>query len=154
MQMAHHLHAIREDLSSAAALAQDEATGEAARRLTLALESSLHLRLLDVVTEAAAELSATLPGRIDVRLAGRDPELVYVDEASEEPEPSTPAGDDGLTARITLRLPESLKAQIEVAASGAGVSVNAWIIRALARGLDRDRTTIRAGRRLSGYAQS
>jgi hypothetical protein len=151
MQMAHHLHAIQEDLAAAAALATDEATAEAGRRLSQALGSSLHLRLLDIVSEAAADLSAAVPGRVDVRLSGRDPELVYVAE-EEEPAPAAPAGEDALSARITLRLPDSLKVQIEVAASGEGLSVNSWIIRALARGLDSRPN--RPGRRLTGYAQS
>ncbi len=151
MQMAHHLYAIQEDLAAAAALATDEATAEAARRLSQALGSSLHLRLLDIVSEAAADLSAAVPGRIEVRLAGRDPELVYVaDEA--EPAPAAAAGEDALSARITLRLPDALKLQIEVAASGESLSVNSWIIRALARGLDSRPN--RPGRRLTGYAQS
>jgi|SRR5687768_15805691 hypothetical protein len=150
MQMAHHLHAIQEDLAAAAALAADEPTAEAARRLSQALGSSLHLRLLDIVSEAAAELSAVVPGRIDVRLAGRDPDLVWVEE---DVEPAPAAGDDALSARITLRLPESLKVQIEVAASGENASVNSWIIRALARGLE-SRSTRSTGRRLTGYAQS
>jgi len=149
--MAHHLHAIQEDLAAAAALATDEATAEAARRLSQALGSSLHLRLLDIVSEAAADLSAAVPGRIEVRLAGRDPELVYVaDEAESAPAPV--AGEDALSARITLRLPDALKLQIEVAASGESLSVNSWIIRALARGLDSRPN--RPGRRLTGYAQS
>jgi hypothetical protein len=151
MQMAHHLHAIQEDLAAAAALAADEPTAEAARRLSQALGSSLHLRLLDIVSEAAAELSAVVPGRVDVRLAGRDPDLVYVEE-DVEPPPAA-AGDDALSARITLRLPESLKLQIEVAASGENTSVNSWIIRALARGLD-SRPSRSPGRRLTGYAKS
>ena len=150
MQMAHHLHAIQEDLAAAAALAADEPTAEAARRLSQALGSSLHLRLLDIVSEAAAELSAVVPGRIDVRLAGRDPDLVYVEE---DVEPAPAAGDDTLSARITLRLPESLKVQIEVAASGENASVNSWIVRALARGLE-SRSTRSTGRRLTGYAES
>ena len=150
MQIAHHLHAIQEDLAAAAALAADEPTAEAARRLSQALGSSLHLRLLDIVSEAAAELSAVVPGRIDVRLAGRDPDLVYVEE---DVEPAPAAGDDTLSARITLRLPESLKVQIEVAASGENASVNSWIVRALARGLE-SRSTRSTGRRLTGYAQS
>jgi hypothetical protein len=152
MQMAHHLHAIQEDLAAAAALAADEPTAEAARRLSQALGSSLHLRLLDIVSEAAAELSAAVPGRIDVRLAGRDPDLVYVED-EEEPAPSAATGDDALSARITLRLPESLKLQIELAASGENASVNSWIIRALARGLE-SRSTRSTGRRLTGYAES
>jgi predicted HicB family RNase H-like nuclease len=151
MQMAHHIQAIQEDLAGAAAVAPDESTAEAGRRLTHALASSLHLRLLDVLTEVAAELSASLPGRVDVRLAGREPELVYVEEEAAEPTPPASA-EDGLTARITLRLPEPLKAQIEIAASREGLSINAWIIRALTRRLERK--TVRAGRRLSGYAES
>jgi hypothetical protein len=153
MQMAHHIHAIQEDLAAAAALAGDEASVEAGRRLTQALGSSLQLRLLDVVSEAALALSGSVPGRIEVRLAGRDPELVYVEE--EEPEPAQSAGaDDSFSARITLRLPEGLKAQIEVAANLEGTSANTWIVRALQRGLEPRTRSVRTGRRLSGYADS
>jgi predicted HicB family RNase H-like nuclease len=94
-----------------------------------------------------------VPGRIEVRLAGRDPELVYIEE--EEPERAQTAGaDDAFSARITLRLPEGLKAQLEVAANLEGTSVNAWIVRALQRGLEPRTRSVRTGRRLSGYADS
>ncbi|MGH3071743.1 MAG: toxin-antitoxin system HicB family antitoxin [Gaiellaceae bacterium] len=149
MQMAPFVQALQEDLGRAAALAGDEAAQEAGRRLAQALESSLQLRLLDVLSEIALSLTAQVPGRIEVRLAGREPELVYVEE--EEAEPAA-APDDALTARITLRLSESLKAQVEVAAARESLSVNAWIVRALARGLET--RSVRAGRRLSGYAES
>lgn len=156
MQIAHHIHAIQEDLAAAASLAADEAAVEAGRRLTQALGSSLHLRLLDVVSEAALALSDSVPGRIEVRLAGRDPELVYVEEeeAEPEPEPTQAGADDSFSARITLRLPEGLKAQIEVAANLEGASVNTWIVRALQRGLEPRTRSVRTGRRLSGYADS
>lgn len=147
--MAPYVHALREDLAAAAALADDEATREAAGRLAQALEASLHLRLLDLLSEAALSLSSQVPGRIEVRLAGREPELVYV--ADEEAEPAAPA-DDALTARVTLRLSESLKAQVEVAAARESLSLNAWILRALARNLET--RSVRAGRRLTGYAES
>jgi hypothetical protein len=154
MEMAHHIHAIQEDLAAAASLANDEATVEAGRRLAQALGSSLHLRLLDVVSEAALALSGSVPGRIEVRLAGRDPELVYIEE-EEQPEPAQAASaDDAFSARITLRLPEGLKAQLEVAANLEGTSVNAWIVRALQRGLEPRTRSVRTGRRLSGYADS
>jgi hypothetical protein len=154
MEMAHHIHAIQEDLAAAASLASDEPTVEAGRRLTQALGSSLHLRLLDVVSEAALALSGSVPGRIEVRLAGRDPELIYIEE-EEEPERAQTAGaDDAFSARITLRLPEGLKAQLEVAANLEGTSVNAWIVRALQRGLEPRTRSVRTGRRLSGYADS
>jgi predicted HicB family RNase H-like nuclease len=152
MQLSHHIHAIQEDLAAAASLAADEHTAEAGRRLTQALGSSLHLRLLDVVNEAALALSESVPGRIEVRLAGRDPELVYVEE-EEAPEP-VQAADDSFSARITLRLPEGLKAQIEVLANLEGTSVNTWIVRALQRGLEPRTRSVRVGRRLSGYADS
>jgi hypothetical protein len=154
MEMAHHIHAIQEDLAAAASLATDESTVEAGRRLTQALGSSLHLRLLDVVSEAALALSGSVPGRIEVRLAGRDPELVYIEE-EEQPEPAqATSADDAFSARITLRLPEGLKAQLEVAANLEGTSVNAWIVRALQRGLEPRTRSVRTGRRLSGYADS
>ena len=152
MEMAHHIHAIQEDLAAAASLAADEATVDAGRRLTQALGSSLHLRLLDVVSEAALALSDSVPGRIEVRLAGRDPELVYIEEEEAKPEPTQAGADDSFSARITLRLPEGLKAQIEVAANIEGASVNTWIVRALQRGLEPRTRSVRTGRRLSGYA--
>ena len=88
-----------------------------------------------------------------MRLAGRDPELVFVDDPPRPDEPPAP-GDD-LSARITLRLPEALKGQVEVAAAREGVSTNAWIVRALARALEqRPTATRRTGNRLQGYARS
>jgi hypothetical protein len=150
MQIGPYVHALQEDLAAAAALADSEAAREGGRRLAQALEPSLQLRLLDLLSEIALGLSAQVPGRIEVRLAGREPELVYVEE--EQPEPAPAPGDDALTARITLRLSEGLKAQIEVAAAGESLSVNSWIVRALSRGLET--RSVRVGRRLTGYADS
>jgi predicted HicB family RNase H-like nuclease len=153
MQMANHVKAIQADLAAAAALG-DDAAAEAGRRLSEALESSLYVRLLDILTEAAVGLSGTLPGHVEVRLAGREPELVFVADASGEVEPQPLPGDD-TSARITLRLPESLKSSVETVAAGEGVSTNAWIVRALARALEpRPTRTVRTGNRLQGFAQS
>jgi hypothetical protein len=150
MQMAPYVQALQEDLANAASLAGDEAAQEAGRRLAQALEPSLQLRLLDLLSEVALSLNSQVPGRVEVRLAGREPELVYTDE--EEPEPAAAPADDALTARITLRISDTLKAQVELAASREGLSVNSWIVRALARGLET--RSVRAGRRLTGYAES
>lgn len=152
MQMAPYVQALQQDLAAAAAVAGDEAAREAGHRLAQAVESSLHLRLLDLLSEVSLALTAQVPGRVEVRLVGREPELVYIEE--EEPEPAQVSGDESFTARITLRLPEALKAQIEVAASAEGASVNAWIVRTLQRGLEPRTRSIRTGRRLSGYADS
>jgi len=153
MDIARHVQAIQSDLAAAAALG-DEASAAAGERLAAAVESSLQLRLFDVLTEATLALNAQLSsGHIEVRLAGRDPELVLVEDRAGESEPPAP-GDD-LSARITLRLPEALKSQIEGLASSEGVSTNAWIVRALSRALEpqwgRTRST---GNRLQGFAQS
>ncbi len=73
-----------------------------------------------------------------------------------------PAGDndDGGTARITLRLPESLKLRIEEVAGRTGVSVNSWLVRTVADSLDpgeRDQPTTRAdwtgGQHFTGWAR-
>lgn len=152
MDLTPHVLAIQADLAAAAGVGGDEAA-EAGRRLSVAVESSLQLRLLDVLTEAALALNAQLgSGHVEVRLAGRHPELVLVEEQAADEPPAVP-GDDP-SARITLRLPEALKAQIEVAAAREGVSTNAWVVRALARALEPRAVRVRGAHRLQGFAQS
>jgi hypothetical protein len=150
MQMAPHIEALQSDLAEIAALG-DEATSQAAQRLSLALRSSVGLRMLDALTEAALELSAQIPtGHVEVRLAGQDPTLVFVAEQEAEP----PAAEDDQSARITLRLPESLKARLDAAAAREGVSVNTWLVRALSRAVSSPRPSIRVGNRLTGFGRS
>jgi hypothetical protein len=133
MQMAPHIEALQSDLAEIAALG-DEATAQAAQRLSVALRSSVGLRLLDALTEAALELSAQIPsGHVEVRLAGQDPALVFVAEQQAEPPAVT---DDDQSARITLRLPESLKSKIDATAAREGVSVNTWLVRAVANAME------------------
>jgi hypothetical protein len=154
MQIDGYVQALREDLARVAAVG-DESTARAAELLSVALESAIGRRLLEAIGEAALELSNQLDdGRVEVRFAGGDPELVLVrDEEPAAPEPA----DEAFTARITLRLPESLKARLEAAASLQGVSVNTWIVHALLRaGEPRPSSGIGGGsrRRLSGYGRS
>jgi hypothetical protein len=148
-----HIHGIHADLASAASLG-DESTAEAARRLSEALGSTLHLRLLDLLGEAAAELAPQLPnGRIEVRLAGRDPELVVVmDEPVEPAELGVAAGEEH-RGRITLRLPETIKAAVEAAADREGISTNAWLVQTIARALHATPSGKGKRRRLQGFAQ-
>ena len=154
MDLTPYLDAVRADLEAVSG--SDEATSAVAERLARALEPSLQLRLLDALGQAAQELSEQLPnGRVDVRLSGRDVDLVAVfDEAPAEP---IAAEDDGGTARITLRLPESTKTRVERAASGEGISTNSWLVRAVARGLEQEQQQQRrrrVGNRITGLAQS
>jgi hypothetical protein len=153
MDITRHVTAIQSDLAAAAALG-GESIAEAGRKLSEAVESSLQLRLLDVLTEAALGLNSVLAsGHIEVRLAGREPDLVYVDEPPPDTDVPAAAGDD-LSARITLRLPDALKAAVESAADREGVSTNSWIVRALSRALEPRAGRRTSGNRLQGFAQS
>ena len=76
MNVAAYVEALQQDLANVAGMG-DEAISEAARRISAALESSLRLRLMDALGEAAAELTNQLPdGHVEVRVTGCEPELV------------------------------------------------------------------------------
>jgi hypothetical protein len=150
MQLDSHVQAIQQELAAAAARG-DEASAEIARRMGDALAATLHLHLLDLLGEAALEIGGQLDaGRVEVRLAGREPELVVITD--EIPEADRVAVGEELSGRITLRLPESLKAGVEAAAAREGISTNAWLVRTLARSLDRGMSR-RSRHRMQGYAQ-
>jgi hypothetical protein len=152
MQLSRFIEALQEDLNAAAGLG-DERIAEAANRLGMALRGSVGLRFLDTLAEIAVEISGQLPsGHIEVRLAGQDPQLVFVEDPGAG---DAPAVDEELDARITLRLSEALKASIEAAATHEGISVNAWIVRELSKIVHRP--TARGGRvgnRLTGFGWS
>ena len=153
MELQRFIDALQADLEQIAA-GGDDAASEAAVRLIAALRASAGLRLLDTLGEAALELSSQLAqGHVEVRLAGQDPSLVYVEDA-EPAQPAAGAGDDSLAARITLRLPEGLKASVEAAAAREGVSVNTWLVRALARAINSGAARRGPGNRLTGYGRS
>jgi hypothetical protein len=150
MQLEPHIDSLRGEIERMASLG-DEQAAAAAARLSDALGPTLSLRLLGLLSEAALEVSSQLPaGHVELRLAGQEPSLVYV---ADEAPAQTAAAEDGLTARITLRLPDSLKSSLEAAASQEGVSLNTWIVKALARGLSIAAAT-KIGSRLTGYGQS
>jgi hypothetical protein len=149
MEMAPHVEALVADLEAAAAVG-DDATAEAARRLAAALRAAAGLRLLDALAEAVLELNGQLAaGRVEIRLAGRDPQLVFVEDQA-----PPVAADTGDAARITLRLPAGLKADIEAAAAREGASVNTWLVRAVTRGLGSGPKQRGPGRRVTGYGKS
>lgn len=150
---------------SVAAEAGGEASRELADRLTAPLEAATRLVLLEALSAAASEITRELaPGSVDVRLRGRDPEFVVT--AAENPEwVEVAAGatafsaafapddaDDTATSRTTLRLPDQLKARVDEAAAAEGISVNAWLVRAVASALDAPRASPRtaSGREIRG----
>jgi hypothetical protein len=145
MDLSQYVDNLRRELAVAA-----EAGGEDARalaeRLTAPLESAVRLTLLDALSAAADEITRELaPGSVELRLRAGEPEFVVVPAAVDEPAPPVPEsplapeGDEGAVARINLRLPEQLKAAVEQAASRERLSVNAWLVRAVATALGNDR---------------
>jgi hypothetical protein len=143
METTRFVDAVRADLEAAAAVG-GSALAEAAERLSAALDSSMRLALLDALSEASMELNRQLAaGRIEVRLAGREVELTFVAEA-----PTPPPAEEDASARITLRLPERLKADAEAAADREGISTNAWLVRAVTAAAGQRSV----GHRLRGFA--
>jgi hypothetical protein len=159
MDLTSHVETLRHELAVAADAGGDDARA-LAERLTAPLESAARLVLLDALSEAAAEITRDLaPGSVDLRLRGREPSFVVTPPPAEHPfeEPGPPAadvppppapeGEEGATARISFRLPEHLKGQVEEAAAQAGLSVNAWLVRAAAAALESGDASYRASRR-------
>ena len=147
MQLSVYLDALHADLMAVASVG-DERESDAVRRIVAALAPALRLRLLEAVSDAASELTAQLPdARVELTLSGGEPSLVLVHEES----PGAAAAEDALSARITLRLPEPLKARVEVAAAHDGVSVNTWLVQAISRSIER---RPRPPRGFSGFARS
>jgi hypothetical protein len=152
MDLTPHLEAIRGDLESS--LGSDDSLAAALERMARPLEASLHLRLLDVLGDAALELTEQLSGgHAEVRVSGKDASLIYVG-APDTPVP--PPDDDGTTARVTLRMPDALKATLEEAAETIGVSVNALLVQSAQTAVGRmtEEKKRPAGNRISGYAHS
>ena len=165
MDLTDYVDALRSQLTAVAA-AGTEQTRETARLLADTIEPAVRLALTDALSAMAAEVTAAWEGGlVDIRVRGRDPEVVVVpaphEDADESSEPSgedaDAAGDDGSVARISLRLPEALKSRAETAAAAAGISLNAWLVRAVASGLREPTDPPRPGRgprRYSGFARS
>ena len=141
-----------DDLQQRLALAAEGGGDEArqiAERLAAPLEAATRLILLEALSNAASELTRDLaPGSVEIRLRGLDPEFVvtqpptpeYADVATHVSEPATASAaldfDETSTSRTTLRLPDQLKSRVDEAASADGLSVNAWLVRAIAAALE------------------
>jgi hypothetical protein len=139
MELAPYVDRLRQDLLTASEAIGPESR-PVAERLLLTLDPSVRLVLLEVLGQSAAEITAELPaGVVDVRLRGREPEFVV--EVPRVPDQPITAGplqddepdeeDDGAVARISLRLPESVKTKAEELAARGGYSLNSWIVTVL-----------------------
>lgn len=172
MELDAYVDRLREQLAVAASAGGEEALS-LAERLTAALESAVRLTLLDALSAAAAEITSELaPGSVELRLRGSEPEFVVTvppgETAGEQTSAqeltagaatSVPAGE-GAIARINLRLPDHLKSQVEQHADREGLSINAWLVRAVAVAVDRgqprprrEERTAHSGQRYTGWAR-
>lgn len=165
MDLTRYVDDLQHRLGTAADAAGDDAR-QLAQRLSAPLDAAVRLVLLDALSTAAGEISAELaPGSVDVRLRGGEPEFVVDVPTGPAPAgpvtapvalpasglpalPALPGGDaeEGATTRTTLRLPDHLKSQVEVAAARDGISVNSWLVRAVAAALEQspDRPALQA----------
>lgn len=166
MDLTPYIEGLQQDLAATAEPGGPEVK-RAAEILAGSIEASARLTLLEALSDAAAEITTKLSGTatVDVRLRGRQADLTVTEVAppAEQPAaaPQAVADNSGELARITLRLPEGLKEQAERAATAEGISVNAWLVRAVASAISGRSGSqppfsgaVRVGRRLSGYAQA
>ncbi|MBO1267669.1 histidine kinase [Arthrobacter cavernae] len=163
MQLNQYVTSVQHQLDVAAEAGGPDALA-LSERLTAALESTVRLVLLEALSDAASEITLELaPASVEVRLRGRDPEFVVtnqpaaadfeaVSERSSQPTRAFSAEepDGGSTSRTTLRLPDLLKQQVEEAAGLEGLSVNSWLIRAVADALKGSQQSQRTARRDPG----
>ncbi len=153
MHLERYVDEVRQQLLVAAETGGDEVRA-AADLLAAAAAPAVHLALLDALGDAAAELTAELaPGSVELRLRGREPSwVVALPPAEHEAQdaPSSPMVDerastgdveDAELARINLRLAKGLKDQVERAAASEGLSINAWLVRAVAAAVDPERAS-------------
>jgi hypothetical protein len=161
MELGQYVSDLQRQLVDAASNGAED-TRAIAERIAGGLDAATRLVLLDALSAAASEITQDLaPGSVDVRLRGREVEFVVSHPgADSEPEDTTAAVelDDASTSRTTLRLPDALKLRVDEAAAAEGLSVNTWLVRAVAAALQPKQRrsaqrTLRTGDNFAGWAR-
>ena len=162
MELGQYVSDLQRQLVSAAENGSDD-TRAAAERLAAGLDAATRLVLLDVLSAAVGEITRDLaPGSVDLRLRGREIEFVVVQSGAEPESDDAPVAsvdlDDASTSRTTLRLPDALKSRVDDAAAADGLSVNTWLVRAVAAALQPKQRrsaqrTLRSGDNFAGWAR-
>jgi hypothetical protein len=162
MDIGEYVSDLQRQLLSAAETA-DASTRAAAERLAAGLDAATRLVLLDALSAAAGEITRDLaPGAVDVRLRGREIEFVVTPAHADADPDDAPAPDvdldDASTSRTTLRLPDALKVRVDEAAAADGLSVNTWLVRAVAAALQPKnrraaQRTLRTGDSFAGWVR-
>lgn len=166
MHLDELVEGVTEDLHRAAAIGGED-TARVADLLVAGIGPSLRLHFIEALHAAARELESSAPGSVvEVRLDGTDPVLSLALAGPSEDESGGAAQGDGLGGygedellRLTIRLPQRLKARVEEAAQDAGASINSWIVIALARYLEMGSSSgwpqpgRRVPRRMTGFVR-
>jgi predicted transcriptional regulator len=162
MELGQYVSDLQRQLVDAAANGTDD-TRAVAERLAAGLDAATRLVLLDALSAAVGEITRDLaPGSVDLRLRGREIEFVVTQPNTEMDSDERPAStvdlDDASTSRTTLRLPDAVKARVDEAAAADGLSVNSWLVRAIAAALQPKQRrsaqrTLRAGDNFAGWAR-
>jgi hypothetical protein len=162
MELGEYVSDLQRQLVDAAENGTEE-TRAVAERLAAGLDAATRLVLLDGLSAAVGEITRDLaPGSVDMRLRGREVEFVVTQPNPEPDNDERPAAtadlDDASTSRTTLRLPDALKARVDEAAAADGLSVNTWLVRAVAAGLQPKQRrsaqrTLRTGNDFAGWAR-
>lgn len=138
---------VRAQLVAAAALG-DERTREIAAALAHTVDSAVRMAVIEALSRASTELAGALADAATLQGGSWEPEIsvqldgdrlgfaIAVSQPVTGPVPAADPVDapeladrGDSTARISLRLSESLKAAIERAADRAEISVNSWLVR-------------------------
>jgi len=162
MELGQYVSDLQRQLVDAAANGADD-TRAVAERLASGLDAATRLVLLDALSTAAGEITRDLaPGSVDVRLRGREVEFVVTHSPADADGDDRPAAtvdlDDASTSRTTLRLPDALKVRVDEAAASDGLSVNTWLVRAIAAALEPKQRrsaqrSVRSGDNFAGWAR-
>ena len=162
MELGQYVSALQQQLVDSAANGAPD-TRVAAERLAAGLDAATRLVLLDALSASVGEITRELaPGAVDLRLRGREVEFVVSRPNSEADADERPVAsvdlDDVSTSRTTLRLPDALKARVDDAAAADGLSVNTWLVRAIAAALQPKQRrsaqrTLRSGDNFAGWAR-
>ena len=132
MDITRYIESIDESLTAAAAVGDDE-TRRTAAALATALNAGARLAIMTALSEFALEVSEA------------------TDESAGDDE--HPAGESRDLSRLTLRLPDELKERAVEAAAADGMSLNAWLSRAVQDALRRRREKPPGQARVRGWVQ-
>ncbi|MDQ4036903.1 MAG: histidine kinase [Actinomycetota bacterium] len=166
MDLTPYVETMRAHLLTAAAMG-DERARDTARLLADALEPGARLALTNALSAFAAEVTAAWgAGSVEIRMRSGEPEVVVTAEPAAAPSTedafvNVEADGEAGAARVSLRMPESVKSAAESRANEAALSLNAWLTRTIAGALSRvppppapPGPPLPPGRRLTGYHRS